>query len=124
MATEARRPTLLVVDDEARILSALRRSLRREGFELLFAESPAEALDVLDDRRVDFVLSDHKMPGMSGLELLERVAGRWPDIGRALLTGWPEEVPAGRAEAAGILAVLPKPWDDGELKELLHARLG
>jgi len=124
MSRDGRRPRLLVVDDESRILSALRRSLRREGFEIVSAESPAEALDVLDAQRVDFVLSDHKMPGMSGLELLERVAGRWPEVGRALLTGWPEEVPASRAKAAGILAVLPKPWDDGELKQLLRDRLG
>ena len=121
---DAATPTLLVVDDESRILSALRRSLRREGFEIVLAGSPDEALDVLGARRIDFVLSDQKMPGMSGLELLELVAGRWPDVGRALLTGWPEEVPAGRAEAAGILAVLPKPWDDAELKRLLHSRLG
>lgn len=124
MATDDGRRTLLVVDDEARILSAIKRSLRREGFELLFAGSPSEALSMLDAHRVDFVLSDHKMPEMTGLELLERVAGRWPEVGRALITGWPEEVPPGRARAAGIIAVLPKPWDDGELKRLLHARLG
>lgn len=124
MASESHRPTLLVVDDEDRILSALKRVLRREGFELLFAGSPSEALSLLAAHSIDFVLSDHKMPEMTGLELLERVAGRWPDVGRALITGWPEEVPAGRAKAAGILAVLPKPWDDAELKRLLHARLG
>ncbi len=117
-------PTLLLVDDESRILSALRRSLRREGFELLLAEGADAARALLEARRVDFVLSDQKMPGTTGLELLEEVARRWPDVGRALLTGWPEEVPAGRAEAAGILAILPKPWDEDELKRLLHDRLG
>ena len=124
MASAGGAPTLLLVDDEARILSALRRSLRREGFEMLFADGPDQALELLGSQRVDFVLSDQKMPGMTGLELLEQVAARWPEIGRALLTGWPEEVPASRAEAAGIIAVLPKPWDDGELKRLLHDRLG
>ena len=124
MAGSGHAPTLLVVDDERRILTALRRSLRREGFEIVLAGSPEEALAVLADQPVDFVLSDHKMPGMTGLELLEQVAGRWPEVGRALITGWPEEVSSERAEAAGILAVLPKPWDDAELKALLHARMG
>ena len=119
MTSGGRAPTLLVVDDEARILSAIHRSMRREGFEILLAGGADEALALLDEQAVDFVLSDQKMPGMSGLELLEEVARRWPGVGRALLTGWPEEVPRKRADAAGIVAILSKPWDDAELKAQL-----
>ena len=54
--------TLLILDDESRILSALRRSLRREPYEILTAESVVEARRVLDAEVVDLVLSDHKMP--------------------------------------------------------------
>lgn len=117
-------PRLLLVDDETRILSALRRSLRREGWELLLADSPAAALELCAKDPIDFVLSDQKMPGMSGLELLEEIASRWPEMGRALLTGWPEEVPPERARALGLVAVLAKPWDDAELKNVLRAALG
>jgi response regulator RpfG family c-di-GMP phosphodiesterase len=116
-------PTLLLVDDEARILSALRRSLRREGWRVLTAGTPAEALRLLDEEPIDAVLSDHKMPGMSGLEVLEAAARRRPDAARILISGWPDEIPAGRLEALGILALVPKPWDDAELKRILRAAL-
>ena len=75
-------PVLLLVDDETRILSALRRTLRREGYEILTAESVAEALRILGSREVDLVLTDQKMPGMSGLEFLEQVAAQHPAVAR------------------------------------------
>ena len=119
-----RRPILLVVDDEARILTALQRALRREPYEVLTAETPAEALRLLDERPVDLILSDHKMPGMSGLELLGRAAKRQPEAGRILITGWTEEVPSADLAEIGVRALLSKPWDDAELKATLRTALG
>ena len=118
------RPVLLIVDDEVRILTALRRVLRSERYEILTAETPAEALRLLDERSVDLVLSDHKMPGMSGLELLARVSRKQPSAGRILITGWTEEVPPEELAAVGVCALLPKPWDNAELKATLRAALG
>ena len=117
-------PVLLLVDDEEGILSALRRVLRREGFEILTAGGTAEALTRLGEREVDAILSDHKMPGAGGLELLERAARLQPGAARLLLTGWPDEIPAERVRALGIRAVLPKPWDDAELRAVLRKVLG
>ena len=117
-------PVLLLVDDESRILSALERALRREGYELLVAESAAQALRILDDRPVDLVLSDHKMPGMSGLEFLGEAAARQPGAARILITGWPEEVPADQLERLGIRALIPKPWDQDALKATVREQLG
>jgi response regulator RpfG family c-di-GMP phosphodiesterase len=114
-------PTVLVVDDEARILSALRRSLRREGWRVLTAGTPADALRLLDEEAVDVVLSDHKMPRMSGLDVLEAAARRQPAAARILISGWPDEVPPERLAALGIRALVPKPWDDAELKRILRA---
>jgi response regulator RpfG family c-di-GMP phosphodiesterase len=111
---------LLLVDDEARILSALGRTLRREGYEILTAESAAEALRILGSREVDLVLTDQKMPGTSGLEFLAQVAARHPDVARLLITGWPEEIPPDQIEALGIRALIPKPWDDQQLKSVLR----
>ena len=116
-------PTLLVVDDEARILSALRRSLRREGWRILTASTPDEALRMLDEEPIDAVLSDHKMPHMSGLEVLEVAARRRPNAVRILISGWPDEIPAERLAALGVRALVPKPWDDAELKRILRAAL-
>lgn len=117
-------PTLLVVDDEVRILSALRRSLRHEGWRVLTAGSPAEALRLLDEEPIDAVLSDHKMPRMNGLDVLEAAAARRPAAARLLISGWPDEIPPARLAALGIRALIPKPWDDAELKRVLREALG
>ena len=116
-------PALLVVDDEPHILSALRRVLRREGWEILTAETAGEALSILDARSVDAILCDHQMPGMGGLELLGEAARRRPDTTRLLITGWGEELPRDRLEALSVHGLIPKPWDDAELRKRLRAAL-
>ena len=123
MTSEAGAPTLLVVDDEARILSALRRALAREGWRVVTAGTPAEALRILGEEPVDAVLSDHKMPRMSGLDVLEAAARLRPHAARLLISGWPDEIPAERLAALGIRALIPKPWDDAELKQVLRSSL-
>jgi len=117
-------PCVLLVDDEARILSALRRCLRREGFEILTAESAAEALRILDARPVDAIVSDQKMPGGSGLALLTAAARRRPEAARMLITGVTDEIPRSALEAAGVCALITKPWDDARLKATLRRALG
>jgi adenylate cyclase len=116
-------PSLLIVDDESRILSALRRSLRREGYEIVTAESGREALQVLEERAVDAILSDHKMPHMCGDQLLALAAERRPEAVRMLITGWTEEIPADRLEELGVCALITKPWDDAKLKATLRRAL-
>lgn len=118
--SEAHTPVLLLVDDEPGILSALRRCLRREPYELLAAESCAEALRLVEAQPVDLVLSDQMMPGMTGLQLLERVAARRPRAIRMLITGWPESIPEQAIRAVGVRAVITKPWQDAALKETLR----
>ena len=115
---------MLVVDDEAHILSALRRTLRREGYEILTAESAREALRVLEERSVDLILSDHKMPGGSGLQLLEQAARRCPAARRLLITGWTEEIPEREVRRLGVCALITKPWEDARLKATLRRALG
>ena len=116
-------PVVLLVDDERHILSALRRSLRREGYEILTALSVEVALATLAEREVDLIVSDQKMPGTNGIVFfaeLERSGRRMP---RVLLTGWPEEIPAAELRQAGVTALVPKPWDDAELKKTLRTCL-
>ena len=120
MNEEAARPVVLLVDDEPRILSALARVLRREGYELLTAETPADALRLVEARPIDCVLSDHKMPGMTGLELIERIAARHPHAARLLITGWNTEIDPGELTRLGVAHVLSKPWEDADLKSALR----
>lgn len=118
------RPTLLLVDDEERILSALRRTLRREGYEILTANSVADALEVLDQRPVDLVLSDFKMPGMTGMELLAEARRRQPRVARLLITGWSQAVSPAELAAAEVTMLISKPWEDADLKRALREALG
>ena len=113
-------PTLLIVDDEDRILSSLRRSLRREGYRIVTSESVHHALEILDAEPVDMILSDQKMPGMSGLQFLSEAALRCPGATRMLITGWTEEIPPEKLEELGIRELITKPWDDTRLKEVLR----
>jgi DNA-binding NtrC family response regulator len=117
------RPTLLLVDDEERILSALQRCLRREGYEILTADSVSRALEVLDERRVDLVLSDQKMPGASGVELLREARRIQPEAARLMITGWSQALSESDRAAIGIFALIPKPWDDRQLKASLRDAL-
>jgi response regulator RpfG family c-di-GMP phosphodiesterase len=113
------RPTVLLVDDETHILSALKRVLRREPYAVLTASSPKDALALLAQHRVCVVVSDQKMPDGSGVAFLREVAARHPGVRRVLLTGWPEEMARREREAAQLDAVLLKPWDEAELKATL-----
>ena len=109
-------PTVLCVDDEPNILSALRRLLRPAGYRVLVAESGAAGLAVLEGESVDLVISDMRMPEMDGAQFLERVRARWPDTLRLLLTGYSDVSAILAAINRGeIYRYITKPWDDNDI---------
>lgn len=117
LATEPTRHQVLIVDDEENVRRALKRSLRKEPYELLFAANAFEALDILELHPIDVVLSDHLMPRMTGLEFLTEVGKCWPEVIRIILTGHADMETAIKAINEGeIYRFLTKPWEDHELK--------
>jgi len=116
--------TLLCVDDEPNILSALKRSLRTEHWRVLTANGGEEALETLARENVDLIISDMRMPGMDGAQLLEQVSQRWPGSIRILLTGHADMSATIAAINRGrIFRYLNKPWDDAELQATVRQGL-
>ncbi|MBW6493875.1 MAG: EAL domain-containing protein [Burkholderiaceae bacterium] len=108
--------TLLLVDDEENIVAALRRLLRRSGYRILTASSGPEGLEVLAREQVDVIVSDQRMPGMTGVEFLRRVKAIHPDTVRVVLSGYTELRSITDAINEGaIYKFLTKPWDEALL---------
>lgn len=97
------KPKVLFVDDETRILDGLRRSLRgrRNEWDMSFAPGGAAALELIERAPIDVVVTDMRMPGMDGAELLTQVSERHPQIARAVLSGHTEPEAAIRAAVSG-----------------------
>ena len=109
--------TLLLVDDEENILRALVRLLRNEGYEILTASSGPQALELLAGNPVQVILSDQRMPGMTGSEMLSRVKEIYPETVRMVLSGYTDLAAVTDAINRGhIYKFLTKPWDDDLLR--------
>ncbi len=110
--------TLLLVDDEENILSALKRLFRRDGYTILTARSGAEGLKILACSQVDVILSDQRMPGMSGVEFLRQAKILCPDTIRMTLSGFTElQSIIDAVNEGAVYKFLTKPWDDELLRE-------
>lgn len=112
----AERWTVLCVDDEANILSALKRVLRAADYQVVTASDAAQALGLLAQAPIDVIVSDMRMPGMDGAALLEQVRHRWPGVARLLLTGHADmDATVAAINRGRICGYLHKPWDEHEL---------
>lgn len=109
--------TLLLVDDEPNVLKSLRRLFYSDGYQIVTAENGAAGLAVLEQKPIDVIISDMRMPQMDGAEFLAEAAKRWPDTARILLTGFADLDSAISAVNQGrIFSYCSKPWDDDDLK--------
>lgn len=109
--------TILFVDDEKNILYCLKRIFRNDDYHILTAESGHEALDIIKNIKVDMVVSDYRMPKMSGIQLLQKVKTLNPYIIRIVLSGYADaEAVIDAIENKEIHRFFTKPWDEEMLK--------
>lgn len=116
MNQETTTPRVLFVDDEPNVLKALRRIFLDEEIEIITAESGDKGLEYLQNNPVDLILSDHNMPGLTGVEFLRRSQEICPDAIRMLITGKGDMDLALQAINRGqIYKFFNKPWEDEAL---------
>lgn len=116
---------LLLVDDERNILRSIQRLLLMEDYEIFTAENGQEALDILRDNEIAVIMSDQRMPGMDGIELLKRAAEISPDTIRVMLTAFAEtKTFIGSVNEARVSRLLLKPWHDDLLKSVIRDAIG
>lgn len=114
----ARRRTLLLVDDEAAILSSLRRLFRRDGYHILTATSGPEGLALLRQQPVDVIVSDHRLPGQTGIECLREAKRLSPGTVCIILSGHTDRDSLIAAVNEGhVDQCLSKPWEDELLRD-------
>jgi predicted signal transduction protein with EAL and GGDEF domain/ActR/RegA family two-component response regulator len=113
--------TLLLVDDEENVLMALKRILRRQGYKILTASSAEEGMEIMAQNQVSVVLSDQRMPGMSGVEFLRRVKTMHPNVVRMILSGYTEVATLTDAINKGeIYQFITKPWENDALTAMIR----
>jgi PAS domain S-box-containing protein/diguanylate cyclase (GGDEF)-like protein len=114
----ARSRTLLLVDDEENIVTALKRLFRRDGYRILTANSGPAALELLAANEVDVIISDQRMPGMTGVEFLRNARKLCPDTVRMTLSGFTDlQSIIDAVNEGAVYKFLTKPWDDDRLRE-------
>ncbi|OLS23818.1 MAG: Hydrogenase transcriptional regulatory protein hupR1 [Candidatus Heimdallarchaeota archaeon LC_3] len=118
------RVRILIVDDEKRVLQSLAKTLEREeklDYEILKTETGEEALEMIHKFPIELILCDHKMPGMTGTELLEKIRLVDPSIVRILITGYSEvDIARDAVNKAKIHYFIEKPPDPDELRRIVY----
>lgn len=116
--------TILCVDDEEGILDSLRRALKFDNYNVLTALSGAQGLDLLAKENVDLVISDQRMPNMSGYEFLKIVREKYPHAARIILSGYSDFDSLVRSINEGeVFRFFAKPWDLTDLRKSIRMAL-
>jgi len=111
---------ILVVDDDPTVLHALGASLKPE-YNVFSATNAQDALAIMDDENIALTISDHKMEGMTGVELMEKLSRKHPDVVRILVTGYAEdELFMDAINVGHIYGFINKPWRVAELRNMVR----
>ena len=116
--------TILLVEDEIEILDAITEYLEREGYAVTRAVDGEEALRRVESERPDLVLLDVGLPGLSGLDVLQRLRQDHPRVPVVMLTGLDDEAQARRTLQMGAVDYIRKPFDLGHLNRVVLAAIG
>ena len=115
--------SILFVDDDVRVLKSLKATFQHT-YRVRLASSGAEALGILDKENVDVLVSDERMPSMSGLELLGMVRDQWPQTKRLILAGFVNgKIKKHSGENGLVFQYVRKPWSTEELKDKINCSL-
>jgi len=115
MADSVKKERILVVDDTPNTLEVLQRNLTSQGYQAFVASNVSEAIKILDVTPIDLVITDFKMPGVSGLDLVRHVRENFKETEVMMITGYPTIEGAVRAVKIGAEEYLTKPFTDQEL---------
>ena len=120
----ADRYNILVVDDEMATVRAIERTLRRE-YNVFSATNGRDALAIMEQNDIVLILADYRMPVMTGVQLLERVMQKYPNIIRLILTGYPaEELFMAAINKLRVHGFFTKPWDPEEMESNIRKWVG
>jgi two-component system, probable response regulator PhcQ len=113
--------TILIVDDEEDVRTALKALLEREGYTVTVAEGPTKALEIMRKEPIKLVISDQNMPDMSGIQFFRLIRERYPQVCRIMLTGDPERDTIIKAINEGeVYRFIPKPWNNTMLRVTVY----
>ena len=115
--------TVLLVDDEEGIRTVLSVAITDAGYTVVTAENGAQALDILESSSIPLIVTDIKMPGMDGLELLQRIKRDWPDSEVIMITGHGDVASAIKSLRLGAADFITKPFYDDALEVSLFRAL-
>ncbi len=118
--TTAEQLKILVVDDDSEVREVLKDMLSIDGHEVVDCPDGYKALEILENKSFDIVITDLGMPGISGLELAEEVHTKYPQLPIAMITGWGAQLDQHEAIMKGIRKVLAKPFHLKEIKALVQ----
>lgn len=111
---------ILVADDEVMMRNLILKILESEGYQITMASSGDEALAMLKENNYDMLLTDVKMPGMSGFELLKQVKENWPDMAVIVMTGYGDAYTIKEALLLGADEYVSKPFKGHEVSLIVE----
>ncbi len=111
----------LFIDDDELVISAIRRAVRREPFEVFFTSDPESAFRMVKEQGIDVVISDHSMPSMTGVEFFAVLRRLHENVRRVMMTGQSDrEITMGAINNGRVERFIEKPWANQDLVRVLH----